>query len=208
MKQLLQKTGVESDEPEDGYDGDHTSRDIAFTILSSRRRRNTIHALCRDEMSTVSDLARQLAAWETGKSPEAISSKERKRTYTALRQTHLPKLARHGVVDYDLNRGTVSITERGHELRPYLRAPNSSGVREYQVAFTVVLSGAVVSLLSWAGVAPFALLSGYQLAAVMTVAFSLVTLVAYLRSRTEKFERRAFRSDTDGTAEDSPAADD
>lgn len=207
MEQLLRKTGVESDEPESGYDGDHTGRDIAFTILSSRRRRNVIHALCRDEVSTVSELARQLAAWETGKSPEAISSKERKRTYTALRQTHLPKLAHHGVVDYDSNRGTVSLTERGHELRPYLRVPKSSGVQEYQAAFISVLAGAVVTLLSWAGVAPFALLSGYQLAAVMTVAFSLVMLVAYLRSRTDKFERRAFRSDTDETGTDPLAAD-
>ncbi|NHX37537.1 MULTISPECIES: DUF7344 domain-containing protein [Halolamina] len=208
MQHLLTKTGEHSDEQNDAYDGDHTGRDIAFTILSSRRRRNIIHALCRDEASTVSELARQLAAWETGKSLEAISSKERKRTYTALRQTHLPKLARHGVVDYDVNRGTVSLTERGRELRPYLRVPKGPAVLEYQVAFTAVLASAVVSLLSWAGVAPFTLLSGYQLAAVVTVAFSLVTLGTYLRSRTEKLERRAFRSDTDGTAENTLSADD
>ena len=96
-----------------GLQGMFADRDAAFTLLSSRRRRNIIHALMHVDSSTVYELARQLAGWETGKTPEAVSSKERKRTYTALRQTHLPKLADHDVVAYDANRGTVSLTERG-----------------------------------------------------------------------------------------------
>lgn len=171
-------------------------RDVVYTLLSSRRRRNVLHALYdADGSSTVADLARQLAAWETGQTPTTISSKERKRAYTALRQTHLPKLAQHRIVEYDANRGTVRLTESGREFRPYLWQPVTLAS---SLLFGAAGAGSalVVAMLSWLGVAPFALLGGYQLAGVVTLAFSIVSIGFYLRYRPTRMDQRARRRDT------------
>ena len=184
-------------------------RDAMYSLLSSRRRRNVLHALvASDGASTVSELARRLAGWETGKTPEAVTSKERKRTYTALRQTHLPKLAEYDVVDYDVNRGTVVLTDVGQELQPYLWPRRQLGEEYARLAVVAVLSAAVVTALSWLGVPPFGLLDGYLLTAVVTAAFGTVTLGAYLRSRPSVLHGWAHRSDTEYAGADGSAADD
>ncbi|WP_435114995.1 DUF7344 domain-containing protein [Halolamina sp. C58] len=176
--------------------GDSFERDIAYSLLSSRRRRNVLHALYEAEgESTVADLARQLAAWETDQTPATISSKERKRSYTALRQTHLPKLAKHGLVEYDANRGTVRLTDSGRRFRPYLWGPVEHG-GVLGLALTAACSAVVVALLAWAGVAPFALLGGYQLAGVVALAFGVVTVGSYIRYRPARLDRRAMNRDT------------
>ncbi|MFC7069694.1 DUF7344 domain-containing protein [Halobaculum lipolyticum] len=168
-----------------------------------------LHALvASDGGSTVSELARRLAAWETGKTPEAVTSKERKRTYTALRQTHLPKLAEYDVVDYDVNRGTVALTEVGEDLQPYLWPRRQLGEEYARLAIVAVLSSAVVTVLSWLGVPPFGMLEGYLLTAVVTLAFGIVTLGAYLRSRPSVLHGSAHRSDTQYGGLDDAASDD
>lgn len=177
---------------------DSIDRDEMYTLLSSRRRRNVLHALAAfGGRSTLSELARQLAAWETGKPPEAVTSTERKRTYTALRQTHLGKLAAHGVVAYDADRGTVELTDSGRGLRPYLWPRQQLGGAYVWSAVVVVAVATVASALSWAGVGPFALLTGYQLAAVVTAAFGLVTMVTLRLSRPGLLDRIAQSSDTE-----------
>jgi len=172
-------------------------RDAMYSLLSSRRRRNILHALvASDGKSTVSDLARQLAAWETDKPPEAVTSKERKRTYTALRQTHLPKLANYEIVTYDVNRGTVELTEIGEELRPYLWPREQLGKGYVQLALVAVTAAAIITVLSWGGVPPFALLDGHMLTGVVTLSFGVVTLGAYIRSRPSILYESARQSDT------------
>lgn len=204
MKLLQTDQRTERPELGDGYDETISDRDMAYTLLSSRRRRNVIHALRRGGNSTVSELSRQLAAWETGKPVDAVSSKERKRTYTALRQTHLPKLSKHGVVTYDANRGTVSLTERGEAMQPYLYTPSGSVSTLFTVAVTAVGSGAVVLLLSWLGVSPFSMLTGYQLSGVTLLAFSLVTVAGYVRLGPRFGYQRAFEADTNPETESLP----
>lgn len=172
-------------------------RDVAYTLLSSRRRRNALHALYgSDGVSTVADLARQLAAWETSQTPSTISSKERKRAYTALRQTHLPKLAKHGIVEYDANRGTVRLTDSGRQFRSYLWPPVEPG-STFLMGTVAAGTAVVVALLSWLGVSPFVLLGGYQLAGVVTLAFAVVTLGFYAHYRPTRMDRRARENDTE-----------
>lgn len=192
----LLQTDQHTEQPDLGEEETVSSRDAAYTLLSSRRRRNVVHALTRGGESTVAELSRQLAGWETGKDPESVSSKERKRTYTALRQTHLPTLAKHGAIDYDSNRGTVSLTEDGEELRSYLYAQDASVSTVFAIALTGVFSGTVVLLLSWLNVGPFAMLTGYQLAGVLLTAFTLVSVTAYVRLGPRFGYQRAFDADT------------
>src|SRR6056297_2742000 len=94
------------------HGGDGPSRDEVFTALSNRRRRNVITYLKQhDDDARVRDIAEQLAAWENDVEVPKVTYKQRKRVYTALHQSHLPKLADGGFIDYEPNRGIVSLTE-------------------------------------------------------------------------------------------------
>jgi hypothetical protein len=97
------------------------SRDDVFDVLANRRRRYALHYLRRQgEPVALSDLAEVIAAWETGKAAVDLSSKERKRIYTALQQFHLPKMDEKGLLVYDRHRGVVSLAETTTDLDVYL----------------------------------------------------------------------------------------
>lgn len=97
------------------------SQDVAFEMLSCKRRRDVLHYLRQHGgAAELRPLSRQIAAWENDKPVEAVSYKERARVYTALRQGHLPKMDSCDVIEYDADRGTVALTERGTDLDVYL----------------------------------------------------------------------------------------
>ncbi|WP_224449875.1 DUF7344 domain-containing protein [Haloprofundus salilacus] len=132
------------------------SREDVFETLSNRRRRYAIHALLQEEGSVeLGDLARQVAAWETGQSPSAVSSEERRRVYNALQQSHLPKMHDTGIVEYDRDRGTITTTTEASDLHVYLEIVPGNDIpwSVYYLllgAFSLSFAGAVVG-----GVPPF-----------------------------------------------------
>lgn len=91
-----------------------------FDILSNARRRCLLRYLHDEPECSVRELSRRVAAWENDVPPERVTWKQRKRVYTGLHQTHLPRLDKFGVVDYDCDRGTVRATDRIGLLEPYL----------------------------------------------------------------------------------------
>ncbi|ESP89555.1 hypothetical protein K933_03325 [Candidatus Halobonum tyrrellensis G22] len=98
-------------------------RDELFELLSNRRRRFVLHRLKQmEEGETVelSELSRQVAAWENGTDPEALSYADRKNVHTSLYQFHLPKLDDADVVDYDQRAGEVRLTDGVDEVDIYL----------------------------------------------------------------------------------------
>jgi DNA-binding transcriptional ArsR family regulator len=90
-----------------------------FDLLSNERRRSVIHFLLEEPETTVRELSRHVAAWENDVELSAVSATQRKRVYTGLHQTHLPRLDEHGVLEYDFNRGDVRATERLELFEPY-----------------------------------------------------------------------------------------
>jgi hypothetical protein len=91
--------------------GGTISPGTVFEVLSNERRRYVIHNLkAVGERVSVRDLSEQVAAWENDTPVAEVTPKERKRVYTALHQTHLPKMAQVGVIDYDRDRGTLELT--------------------------------------------------------------------------------------------------
>lgn len=171
------------------------TRDEVFDVLSSRRRRNVIHAL-RDAggETTVGDLSRQLAAWENDhEDVSSVSAKERKRVYTALRQTHLPKLDEVGVVEYDPDRGTVTLSHVATDLYPYLRVPE---LQRWPLYYGSV---AALALLAIGAAAVGFLPSSIGSESVAVVACVLVFLLAaghYLSVRPAQRDRIALLVDT------------
>lgn len=84
----------------------------AYDLLKNTRRRAVIRALIDDFQGSCSlrDLAEFVAAMEhPTETPETISGPDRKRVYVSLYQTHVPKLAECGVVEY--HDGEVPVSE-------------------------------------------------------------------------------------------------
>jgi DNA-binding transcriptional ArsR family regulator len=97
------------------------SKDEIFYLLKNRRRRDIVRYLMdNDGTATLSELAEHIAAWENDIDVQALNSGQRKRVYVALYQTHLPKLAENGIIEYERNRGDVELTENADHLKTYL----------------------------------------------------------------------------------------
>ncbi|MFC4541731.1 hypothetical protein ACFO5R_07300 [Halosolutus amylolyticus] len=104
-----------------GDDVEPLSQDVAFEMLSCRRRRDVLHYLRQNGgTAELRPLSRQIAAWENDEPIEAVTYKQRSRVYTALRQAHLPKMDSYGIVEFDADRGTVALTGRASDLDVYL----------------------------------------------------------------------------------------
>jgi DNA-binding transcriptional ArsR family regulator len=139
----------------DDPEPDHLSQDTIFSVLSNERRRRVLSCL-RDEPegSNIRDLSRQIAAWENDVPVEEVTYKQRKRVYTSLHQTHLPKLSDARIVEYDRDRGTVALTEHASTLDDFLTASDTSSVPWPGVYLVVAAGGLVATLLAAADVLP------------------------------------------------------
>jgi len=88
------------------------SEDDLYEVLANRRRRFAVHLLKREPEDSVEigEMAERIAAWENDVEVAEITGSDRKRVYTALQQSHLPKMDDAGVVEFDKDRGTVEPT--------------------------------------------------------------------------------------------------
>ncbi|QLH76944.1 helix-turn-helix transcriptional regulator [Halosimplex rubrum] len=90
---------------------DELDRTTVHELLSNERRMRVLELLGSERTWDLSDLAEEVAASETGERPPPRD--KRQSVYVTLHQSHLPKLAQHGVVDYDSERKTVTVEPRG-----------------------------------------------------------------------------------------------
>lgn len=94
--------------------------DLVFDLLSNARRRHVLELLGdHDGETSFRELTDAVARREMG---EPVSYDQRKRVYVSLRQSHLPRLADAGVVEYDRDRGTVRETPLLDTVRRPLEA--------------------------------------------------------------------------------------
>lgn len=86
------------------------TKDEVFGVLSSSRRRQILYHLHRrGGRADLRALARDTAMNETD---EPVDDAVVKRFYISLYQTHVPKLEQVGLVEYDGDEKTVSLTDR------------------------------------------------------------------------------------------------
>ncbi|WP_435074253.1 DUF7344 domain-containing protein [Halorubrum sp. HHNYT27] len=128
------------------------TKDEVFEVLSSSRRRLILYNLHRrGGRAVLRDLARDTAEAE---SDDEVDDDVVKRFYISLYQTHVPKLEEVGLVQYDSDTKTVSLTDRIEDVEAVLN-PESDPERPwalYYGALAVVGSGLAVVQLS--GIAP------------------------------------------------------
>jgi hypothetical protein len=130
----------------DGAADAELTRDELFGTLSNERRRHVIETLKgrpTGEAVALRDLTEVVACRETGKPPEELTYRERKRVYTALHQRHLLKMNDLGAVEYDRDRGVVAPGARTDEFAPYLEGERDGVARGARVLAVVVASAAL-----------------------------------------------------------------
>lgn len=150
------------------------SRDLVFDVLKNRRRRHALHYLKQqDGPVELSELAEQVAAWENESTVEGISAAERKRVYTALYQSHLPKLDDAGIVEYNQSRGIVTLSERAEELDVYLELVSQDDIPWSKYYLGMALLGVAVVSAAWLRLSPFSLFPDIFWAGVIVLAFSI-----------------------------------
>lgn len=184
LTEVQTKKHGETADGNDPSEGQELSTGVIFETLSNRRRRYAIHYLAQVEASvTVRELSEQLAAWENRIDCGAVTPKQRKRVYTALHQTHLPTMDRLGVVTYDKDRGTITMTDHVEAFDVYLDVVPRDDIPWSQFYFALggVLSALVV--VAALGFPPFSYVSGFGYALAVAVAFTTAGCVHTLRDR-------------------------
>ncbi|WP_115864127.1 DUF7344 domain-containing protein [Halorussus litoreus] len=173
---------VDSDEEES--EEERLSRDLVFDVLKNRRRRYALHYLRRAEDTVqLSELAEQVAAWENDIEVEAISAAERKRVYTALYQSHLPKLDDADIVDYNQNRGIVELSDAADQLDVYLDLETGRDVSWYNWYLGTAVAGFGLLSGAWLGLPPFSAMADVLLATVVVAAFAAVAVAHTYHAR-------------------------
>lgn len=158
------------------------SEDLIFDVLKNRRRRYTLHYLKQKNGPVeLSELAEQVAAWENDKEVSGLTANERKSVYTSLYQTHLPKLADAGIVDYNRNRGIIELSENAAQLEGYLTPKDEFPWIKYYLGLTII--SAVLVLADWIGVFPFSAIPDELWGAIIVAAFAFSALAHYLHRR-------------------------
>ncbi|WP_126662283.1 DUF7344 domain-containing protein [Haloterrigena salifodinae] len=156
---------------------DELTEDELFELLSNRRRRHILHTLMDEaETADIGDLSQEIAAAEDGLAYEEVSSTDRKRVYTALQQSHLPKLDKAGVVEFDRDRGLVEPTPALENVEIYMDVVRGREIpwSDYYLGLTAVatlLLGATV-----AGFPLFADLPSHAWGVFVVVAFGVSAL--------------------------------
>jgi hypothetical protein len=158
-----------------GTDGhQELSKGEIFDVLQNQRRRYVLEYLKRfEEPVELSDLARQVAAWEYQRPVEEVTDDQKKRVYTTLQQTHLCRMEEAGIVEYDTDDNTVARTPHTEELTVYLEIVPGSEFpwREFYLSLGSISCAIVAAL--WTGLYPLTLLTALEWATVFAITFTV-----------------------------------
>jgi hypothetical protein len=173
--------------------GDGLSDDEIFDVLQNERRRYVLQYL-RENGGPVSlgDLASHVAAAEYECEYDEVTSAQRKRVYTTLQQSHLPRMDKAGIVSFDDENGVIETTAQTEDLTVYLEIVPEGEFpwREYYLSFGAISLAVMVVL--WVGVYPFTLIPplvwGTVMAALLTISALYHTFVARELTLTEYVE--------------------
>lgn len=128
------------------------TKDEVFEVLSSSRRRRILYHLHRrGGTADLRTLARDTAIDETG---ESFDDDDVKRFYISLYQTHVPRLEEAGVVEYDSDKQSVTLTDRVEIIARILNHDDGSD-RQWALYYAALaLLGAFLTVGQLIGVMP------------------------------------------------------
>lgn len=157
--------------------GQRPTKDDVFDILRNRRRRYVLGYLSdREGVVELSELAEALANWESEDEDAYITHRDRKRAYVSLYQTHLPKLDRAGVVEYNQPRGTVELGPDYRYIEGYLDRPHGGTVLWHRLYMLGGTGGVSVLGLNQLAVFPFSAVPDVALFLLVLLVFGTILL--------------------------------
>ena len=153
--------------------GDHESE--IHDLLRNDRRRQVIKQL--QETGGVADLrtlARRIAEDETGESPPPKNI--RKSVYNSLHQSHLPKLDRWDVVEYDSRRKTVRLDAGARSLNRHMEITTRYGFTWGEYYRSVATVGALTVLGAELGAPALSAIGSLLLSALLLAVIAVSTV--------------------------------
>lgn len=167
-----------------GDSDEELSKDVIFELLKNRRRREVLAYLVEtDDTVTLGELAEQIAAWENETTVNALSSDQRKRVYVALYQTHLPKMDDAGIVEYDQDRGLITLSDNADLLMTYLEQ-DTSQPRRWDIWYAMVsVTGTAAIVAAVVGLPPATTVPVTGLAAGVVGLFLVLSILHVMASR-------------------------
>lgn len=107
-------TGQEDGDDEADVAG--LEQDIVFDLLQNSRRRALLRYLEEREEAELVEIAEHVAAEENDVELSETTEDSRRSVYISLYQTHVPKLADHGIIEYDEDEKLVSLRDPADRL--------------------------------------------------------------------------------------------
>ncbi|MBZ6496065.1 hypothetical protein KWG76_14230 [Haloterrigena longa] len=156
------------------------SKGEIFELLRNQRRRYVLQYLKQDERPVeLGDLAQQVAAWEYETTLDGVTPEQRKRVYTTLQQTHLPKMDSSGILRFDSDAGVITVTERTRDISVYLEiVPGREFAwRELYLSLGAISCALVAAL--WLDIYPLTYLSNLVWMAIIAATVT-ITAVAHI----------------------------
>jgi hypothetical protein len=172
------------------------SRQEVFDAVKNLRRRYVLYYLQRrGESVELGTLAEQVAAWENDATVSEVSPSQRKSVYSALHQTHLPRLEAAGVLRYDADRSIVRSSDTAAGLDMQLASDPPTSLPWHRLYLG--LAGMSLLLLGtlWLGLYPFTILSALQYALLVIAAF-------WVTAMGHTYDLRRWRRRADNAAPD------
>lgn len=168
----------------DSSDREPLSQDLVFDLLSSPRRRFVLYYLRSEaESMQLTDLADEVAAWEYESTVEELTEQERKRAYVSLYQTHVPKLAEAGLIDYDPDSGTVRLTDRVREVDEYLPTEGGHDISWELLYPSLTIISVVIFIIGLIDVSVFGVVSMAVAGALILLLFGGTAIIHYYSVR-------------------------
>jgi len=151
-----------------------------FDLLGNSRRRRIPRYLLDERHITLTDLSARIAAWENDTTVADLTSRERKKVYSSIYQTHVPRLSEHGLVEYDAEDRLVTLTGDADRIRRFLEveSPERGGFSHQWSRYflwTAVIGSAVIAG-NWLGTVPTTHVTTESLYGLLTVAFMMLSV--------------------------------
>jgi hypothetical protein len=117
MLKLTQNRDGQKEEPaSDNIDWSLVKEQELFSLMSNRRRRLVLDYLTDERQATLTEVTDYLAGLENGTPISQVDNDKRKSIYNSLKQTHLPKLDKQGLIEYDDSQGSIELLDQGERV--------------------------------------------------------------------------------------------
>lgn len=171
------------------------SQDIVYDILSSPRRRYVLYYLRTvEEPVEITELARQVAAWENDTTVDEITDQQHKRVYVSLYQTHIPRLESHQIVTYDKDSGRVALAVGETDIDDYLEQADDEIPWQLIYLSLAVASGLLVGL----ALSNVWIFSSFTMTTATVIVVLTFVITAGIHTLLKRFNRQVIPTELSG----------